>query len=189
MTTFAVHTAHTAPAAAAPILDATQKGLGFVPNLFGVMADNPAVLEAYTTLGGIFDKAGFSATERQVIKLTASFENACHYCTAAESAVAGMLKVDPEVISALREQRPLADRKLEALRTFTRTVIRERGFVAGPAIEAFRAAGYTNAHVLGVILGVAIKTISNYTNHVAETPLDAPFQALAVKTTRPTVAA
>ena len=36
--------------------------------------------------------------------------------------------------------------------------------------------------MLEVILGVGFKTLSNYTNHVANTPLDAPFKRFAWST-------
>lgn len=42
-------------------------------------------------------------------------------------------------------------------------------------VEAFLAAGYTRQTVLEVILGTALKTLSNYTNHIAKTDLDPAF--------------
>jgi hypothetical protein len=38
------------------------------------------------------------------------------------------------------------------------------------------AAGYTRRQVLDVVLGVGMKTLSNYTNHIAHTPLDPAWQ-------------
>jgi hypothetical protein len=49
------------------------------------------------------------------------------------------------------------------------------GFVSNEDTADFLAAGYTQAQILEVILGVTFKTLSNYTNHIAETPLDAAF--------------
>lgn len=40
---------------------------------------------------------------------------------------------------------------------------------------------YTKQNVLEVNLIAALKTISNYTNHIADTPLDEPFQAEKVE--------
>jgi alkylhydroperoxidase family enzyme len=56
-----------------------------------------------------------------------------------------------------------------------------RGWVEETDIERFIAAGFTRAQVLEVILGVAMKTISNYSNHIAETPLDEAFAGAAWK--------
>ena len=69
MTTFKLHTVETAGESKA-LLEGAQKAMGFVPNLFGVMAEAPAVLEGYQTLAGIFGKTSFSETERQIILMT-----------------------------------------------------------------------------------------------------------------------
>ncbi|MGB6169912.1 MAG: hypothetical protein WBF52_20185 [Geitlerinemataceae cyanobacterium] len=82
----------------------------------------------------------------------------------------------PEDIEALRQGRPLTDRKLQALRLFTQRMIVARGWVNDREIEEFLAAGYTQQQVLEVILGIAVKIIHNYTNHIAKTPLDKAFQ-------------
>ncbi|WP_256936082.1 carboxymuconolactone decarboxylase family protein [Caballeronia sordidicola] len=83
-----------------------------------------------------------------------------------------MIKMDPAVIEALRAGVPLPNAKLEALHRFTTLVVRDRGFVPEVDIVAFLAAGYTRQNVLEVVLGVAAKVMSNYTNHLAHTPLD-----------------
>jgi alkylhydroperoxidase family enzyme len=67
---------------------------------------------------------------------------------------------------------------LEALRTFTIQMMRERGNVTDAQMKAFFDAGYGHRAVLDVILGLAQKTMSNYINHVAETPVDEVFQPL-----------
>lgn len=179
MPKFQFHTPQSAPEVARPALEAAQKSLGFVPNLYAMLADNPAALEAYQTLGAIFAKAGFSLVERELLPLIVSVENKCSFCVGAHSALATMAKVSPDVIEAIRNARPIADAKLEALRAFTVKVIRERGFVADADVARFLEAGYTKAHVLGVILAVAWKTISNYANHLADTPLNEQFAAFA----------
>jgi len=172
---YTVHTVDTAPAAAREILAGARKGLGFVPNLFAVMAEAPALVKAYTTLSRIFDETSLSATERQVVLLTVSYENDCEYCIAAHSTIAGMQKVPPDVVQSIRDGRPIADSKLEALRRFTAAVVNSRGWPSDADTAAFAAAGYGRQQVLEVVLGVGLKTISNYANHIADTPLDAAF--------------
>lgn len=180
MTRFEIHTLESAPEASRPILEATKRGMGRIPNLFGVFAEAPAILEAYTSVSKILEtSSAFDATELQTVLLSASYKNECDYCMAAHTAIAGMQKVDQTVVQSLRDGTPLSDPKLEALRRFTQAVVEQRGFVAGDAIEAFLAVGYTNRHVLEVILGVGFKTLSNYVNHIAETPLDRAFQPFA----------
>jgi hypothetical protein len=40
-------------------------------------------------------------------------------------------------------------------------------------------AGSTKEQVLEVLVGVAMKTLSNYTNHIAHTPLDKQLEPFA----------
>jgi len=171
-----IHSTETAPAASRPILEGAKKALGFVPNLYGTFADAPPVLQAYTAVATAFDSTSLTPLERQVVSLTASFENECTYCMAAHSTMAGMQKLDGDVIDALRAGQELSDPKLAALARFTRLVVSERGFVSAAEQQRFLDAGFTPAQVLEVVLGVAMKTISNYTNHLAAPPLDAAFE-------------
>ncbi|MGE0641576.1 MAG: carboxymuconolactone decarboxylase family protein [Thermoanaerobaculia bacterium] len=175
MNPFIVHSQETAPEASRFALAGAQSKFGFVPNLIGMLADSPAAVGGYLGLGEQFDKSSFTPAERQVVLLAVSFENSCDYCMAAHTVVAGMSKVPAVAIEALRSGEPLPDARLDALARFTRAVVRERGRVSEPDLAAFLAAGFTQAQVLEVVLGVAMKTLSNYANHLAHTPLDPAF--------------
>ncbi|GAB1234916.1 carboxymuconolactone decarboxylase family protein [Ferrigenium sp. UT5] len=177
MSTFTLHTLDTAPAGSLPILDAAQKGLGFIPNLYAHLAESPATLQAYKQLGALLEQSAFTPQEQQIILLAVSQYNRCTYCVAAHSFIArNMAKVEDATIAALRSGGALPDGKQNALADFVRAVVRERGWVAdSPELKAFFAAGYTRQQALEVVLGVAMKTISNYTNHLTDTPLDAAF--------------
>lgn len=72
---------------------------------------------------------------------------------------------------------PLADAKLEALRVFAEKVNLSRSWPEESDVQALLDAGYTTATVLEVILGTSLKVLSNYTNHVAATPVDKGFAA------------
>ena len=180
MTTFQTHTLETAPGDSRPLLERAQKTYGAIPNLLAIFAESPALLGAYLQLGELFDRqTAFDATERQVVLMSASYENECGYCMAAHSAIALRQGVAEAVVEGLRDGTHLADAKLEALRDFVRAVVRKRGWVAEDEVETFLAAGYTQRHVLEVILGIGMKLLSNFTNHIAKTPLDHPFQSLS----------
>jgi len=175
--TFKLHTLDSAPAGSLPILEAANKGLGFIPNLYAHLAESPATLEAYKQLGALLEKSAFSPEEQQSILLAVSVENRCTYCVAAHSFIArNMVKVPADTISVLRSGGALPNAKLNALAAFTRAVVRERGWVAdSQELKRFFAAGYTKQHALEVILGVAMKTVSNYANHLTDTPVDEAF--------------
>ncbi len=176
MTTFPVHSSETAPEASKPILAATQKKFGFVPNIIRVFADAPAIVEAYTTVMGIFEHSSLSDAEQQTILLSVSFVNECDYCMAAHSMVARMKNVPAEIIEALRAGTTLPDAKLDALAVLTRSIVETRGWPTDAAKEAFFTAGYGTQQYLEVIVGVSLKTLSNYVNHAADTPLDSAFE-------------
>jgi len=169
---FTLHDTSSAPTASADFLNGVQKAWGFVPNLHRVLAESPAALEAYTTLWSIAEKTGFMVQERNIVYLAIIYENECTYCMAGHTNLSRMAKVDNDAIAAVREGRPIADPKLEALRQFAAKVTRQRGFVTEADVAAFKAAGYDNRAALDVLVLGATKLISNYTNHLAQTPND-----------------
>ncbi len=170
---FAVHHKDSAPTESAAILTTIEKAWGFVPNLHRVLAESPAALEAYATLWTIAEKTSFTAVERNVAYLSIIYENECTYCMAGHTNLSRMAKVEDTVIAAVRDGTPLTDGKLEALRIFAALVTRNRGMVSADDVTSFKAAGFDNRAVLDVLVLAATKLISNYTNHLAETPNDA----------------
>lgn len=181
MSQFRLHDTASAPDDAKPILEQSQKTMGMIPNLHAVLAESPETLKAYGTLHELFTNTSFNNDEITVVWQTINVEHECTYCVPAHTAIAKQMGVSDEISRALRDETPLPDAKLEALRTFTRQVIAKRGHLDGADLDAFFSAGYGQQQVLEVILGLAQKTISNYVNHIAETPVDEPFQSMAWK--------
>jgi len=179
---FVPQTVESAPEKSRPILQNVKKAFGFIPNLMATFANNPSVLEGYLALDGVFEKGSFTPVERQLILLAASVENSCNYCTAAHSTIAkGFLHAAPETVLAIRTGAPIADKKITALVNLTREIVRERGFTQQATVEAFLSAGYRKEQVMELLLGVALKTISNYLDHVSPTPLDQAFETEKVR--------
>jgi uncharacterized peroxidase-related enzyme len=177
MSTFTIHTVDSAPQDAKPLLEGARESLGFVPNLFGAFAESPPALNAYLTLSGLVENdTDFSPTEAQVVLLAVSAVNGCEYCVAAQTGIAKARKIDDAVVAAIREGRPIDHPKLKALRRFAETVVEKRGWADASDVRAFLDAGYTKRHVLEVILGVTMKTLSNYVNHIGGIKLDRQFQ-------------
>jgi alkylhydroperoxidase family enzyme len=82
-----------------------------------------------------------------------------------------------EVVSAVRSNLAVPDPKLNALVALTKEIVSERGHVRAQTTENFLAAGYRKEQVLEVLIGVALKTISNYLDHISPTELDQAFQS------------
>lgn len=175
MSVFITHTLASAPRASNALLQDAKKKMGFIPNLLGAMAESPATLESYLTLSALFDQTAFTVTERQLVILSISRARDCAYCLAAHGTIAKMQKIPAEIVQAVYYNLPLADTKLEALRTFTLAVLSADGLVGQIALQNFYLAGYQKQHVLEVVLGISFKTLSNYINHINDTPIDANF--------------
>ena len=124
----------------------------------------------------LFGNSSFDTDEITVVWQAVNVEHNCHYCVPAHTGIAKNMGVSDDISDALRNQTPLPNTRLEALRTFTLSVVRERGNVDDNAVQAFLDAGFTRRHILEVVLGVSQKVMSNYTNHLADTVLDEPFR-------------
>ena len=179
MTDFQLHTKETAPEGGAELLERSEKAFGRIPGLHAVMSESPQHLEAYQKLHELFQQTSLSTVEQNVVWLTINVEHECHYCVPAHTGIAHMQKVPQDVIDALRDNTPLADPRLEALRDFTLKVVRQRGHVSDADVQTFLDAGFTKRNVLDIILGLAQKVMSNYVNHLAETPVDKVFEKFA----------
>ncbi len=166
-----------APAESLPLIEKSKKAFGRLPGLHSVMAGSPPLLDGYQTLHRLFaEETAFDADEKTVVWQTINVYHECHYCVPAHTGIAKMMGVSDEISDALRDETPLPSDKLEALRSFTLAMLETRGNPSEDAFEAFYAAGYGERQVLDIILGLAQKVMSNYTNHVAHTPVDAPMQ-------------
>jgi uncharacterized peroxidase-related enzyme len=173
MTRLPLRTIDDAPAESRPALDAAEKNNGFLPNLLRVLANAPVALETYLTVSGINARAGLSLREREVVQITAAATHGCGFCVAGHTAVATKKAgMDQSTVEALRTITAPADPRLAAVARFTTEVIRSRGAVEDAALDAFRAAGFTDANALEVVLGVSLATLCNFANNLGRPPLN-----------------
>lgn len=159
------------------IEDATKKNGGW-PNMYGNMINSTGLLETYLHGYNMFrTESGFTPVEQEVIFLTLSYENECNYCMAAHSFIADkMSKVPTEVTDAIRAGLPIADNKLQVLSLFTKQLFISRGRPTKEEVSIFLAAGFDEKKILEIILALAVKTLSNYSNHVFDTETDDMFK-------------
>lgn len=176
MSQFKLHTAETAPEAAQPLIKKSNAAFGMLPNLHAVMAEAPTLLEGYQVLHELFQKTSFNAEELTVVWQSINVEHSCHYCVPAHSAIAASMKVDDAIVDALVNKKPLENEKLEVLRETTLALVKNRGVLSEQALNKFFDAGYAQQQVLEIVLGISQKVMSNYTNHLADTPVDQPFK-------------
>ena len=176
MNDFTVHTLETVPQASKDLVEKSIQTNGMLPNLHAVMAEAPGLLEGYQVLHKLFSESSFNAQELTVVWQTLNVEHECHYCVPAHTAIAHMMKIDPELTQALRDGDAMPNEKLQALHDTTLAMTRSRGHLTSDEMKKFFDAGFTQQQLLEIVLGIAQKVMSNYTNHLANTPLDDVFK-------------
>jgi alkylhydroperoxidase family enzyme len=179
MTDFTLHDENTAPEGSKELLAKSKAAYGMIPGLHAVMAEAPGLLEAYQQVHELFVNSSFDKDELTVVWQTINVENACHYCVPAHTGIAKSMGVDGAITNALRDKTALPNARLKSLRDFTLALVRERGNLDDATVQTFLDAGFTKRNILEVILGYSQKIMSNYTNHIADTPVDKPFQKFA----------
>lgn len=172
-----------APEAAKPLLQGALEKFGMIPNMYARMAQMPGLLGTYLHGYELFrGESGLTPPEQEVVLLTISRENGCEYCVAAHSMVGKVMShVAQDVLDAIRAGTTIPDARLQALGTFTVAMIDRRGNPTDEDVESFFKGGFSEHHILAVILAISVKTLSNYTNHVFHTPVDAAFAPFAWK--------
>lgn len=189
MSVFTLHSVDTAPSDSRPLMEQSIKDYGMLPSLYQVMASSPQLLAAYFKLHELFEQTALSVEERTVVWQTINVENQCHYCVPAHTAIAKSQGVSDDISNALREERTLDDPRLNALRDFTLILVRNHGNPSAEEVQAFLDAGFEPRAILDVLVGFSQKVLSNYTNHLAQTPLDEPFKPFEWAPKGPTKAA
>lgn len=178
MSRITVQSIESAPEASRPYLEKAKARNGFVPNLLGVLANAPSAIETYLTVTEINSRSSFTLAEREVVQITAATNHGCSFCVAGHTAIAYKQgNLSAELVEGLRQQTALPDARLEALAAFTRAIIRSKGAVSEAELADFKAAGYGEQQVIEVILGVALATLCNFSNVLADTELNPELAA------------
>jgi uncharacterized peroxidase-related enzyme len=179
--TLPVQTIESTHGSAKTMLEESKAQMGSVPNMYANMANSPGLLETYLLGYKRFrEESGFTPVEQEVVLLTISRFNVCTYCMAAHSMIADkMSHVPADILEALRTGSSIPDAKLTALSAFTHILLEQRGNATTTELDDFKEAGYTERQVLEIILAIAVKTLSNYSNHIFQTEVDKSFQRYA----------
>ena len=178
-TEFTLHDLDSAPEGSKPLLEKFTKNFGRIIGFYGMLAESPEALRGYKALSDAFDNTTLSDDEKTVVWQTINVEHECHYCVPAHTFMAKAMNVSDELNDGLREETPLPDPRLEALRDFTLILVRNRGHASDAEIKAFLDAGYTRRNILEVVLGISEKVLSNYVNHITKTPVDNEWDQFA----------
>lgn len=182
MARLTIHNTETASEDVKARVEHAAKANGFLPNLVGVLANAPAAIAFYQDIGKLNATTSLTPAEREVVQIISAKINSCHFCLAGHSKIATWKKLLSENnISAAREADASAfdDEKLAALATFTVAVLTRKGAISSAELNAFLAAGYNEQQAVEVVVGLALATLSNFTNNLARTELNPELQDFA----------
>jgi uncharacterized peroxidase-related enzyme len=163
-----------APEKSQPLLEAVQKQLGVVPNMFRAISNSPAALEGYLGLNGALAKGALEAPTRERIALAIAEFNACDYCLSAHTYLGKNLSKLSDAEIAANRDGGSTDAKADAAVRFAVKVAETRGHPSEADLQAVKQAGYTDAQVMEIVLHVALNTLTNYVNETIKTEIDFP---------------
>ena len=163
---FTEHTLDSAPVASRRAMEQVERRMGFLPPAVARLASSPHLLDGFLRLSGIFEQTTLDPLAREVIVMTVATRNECHVCIALHTGKLRQLGADEGLIEALREQRELADPRLDAVRVFVLDVLATAGGVGDDELASFMAHGYTEQNALEVVLGIGTYTMSTLANRL-----------------------
>jgi uncharacterized peroxidase-related enzyme len=168
------------PEASRASLQAVAKSLGSVPNLFRLVGNSPAALKGYLGLSAAVAASSLGAKTQERIALAVAEINGCDYCASAHTYLGrNVAKLDDAEITANRNGSSNDPQAAAAVR-FAAQVVKNRGHISAEDLSAAKAAGFSDAALIEIVLTVALNTFTNYVNEVAKTDIDFPI----VKTRR-----
>jgi len=163
----------TAPDSSREMLQTVRERMGMIPNVLATLAHSPPALQGYLQLKEALAGGRFSEAEQEQINLAVSQTNQCDYCLAAHRTVGGQLGLDEEAIRLARAGQA-DDQRLRAALTFVQKLVEKRGWADDEDLREAREAGLNDPEIIELIAHVTLNTLTNYTNHVADTELDFP---------------
>lgn len=159
------------------LLEAVQAKLKITPNVTRVMANSPAVLEAYVHFSGALAGGALDAQLREQLALEVAEQNSCQYCLSAHTALGKMAGLSDSEIDSARNASSASPRNAAALK-FAKAVVASQGQVSDADLAAVRSAGFSDGEIAEIIAHVALNIFTNYINSAAQTEIDFPPIAL-----------
>ena len=149
---------------------------GNVPNIYRMLADNPAVLESFVTQERLLEERGvLSRAERALVALIVAGHAGCRYCEAVFAKELESAGISPAVRRTIRHGKLPRDRRLAALTYATRRTLARHGRLGRAEIGALERRGLAWPELLEIIGIIAAYTLATYANNLARTRIDPEF--------------
>ncbi|WKV10553.1 carboxymuconolactone decarboxylase family protein [Marivirga harenae] len=155
------------------IFEGMKKQMGMVPNVYAAIGNSGPALKATMAIQENLAEGEFDGKEQEVIALSVAEANQCGYCLSAHTAAGKMKGLSVDETVEIRNGE-IADEKYKALSDLAKAITDKRGYPDQKLFDAFFEAGYNQAALSELIVLVSLNTITNYTNHIAQTEIDFP---------------
>jgi uncharacterized peroxidase-related enzyme len=146
---------------------------GRVPNAMATFANSPVALDGFLELSKIVNQGRLNTRQRELLALAIAQENECQYCLSSHTAFAARAGLSPASIRSARAAQ--SDNPFdEALVSFAMKAIQHRGAVPEEDLKSARESGIDNGLMREIIAVIALGTLTNYANRIADTDIDFP---------------
>ena len=165
------------PAATTPdrqaLLSAIHQAFGATPAMFKTVAQSPAALKMMWSAFGALGAGVIPPRLGEQIAVAVADRNACEYCLAAHTALGRKAGASAAEMAAAQAGES-ADPKTNAALRFALKVVDARGQVTDADVQALRAAGFDDEHIVEILAHVALNLFTNYVNVAFAVPVDFP---------------
>jgi uncharacterized peroxidase-related enzyme len=155
------------------VLDQIQAAFGATPNMFRTVAHSAAALKSMWGSFGALGAGVIPPRLGEQIAVAVADRNACDYCLAAHTALGRKAGASAEEMAAAQAGESSDPRTATALR-FALKLVDERGRVGEADLQALRAAGFDDEHIVEIVAHVALNLFTNYVNVAFAVPVDFP---------------
>ncbi|QFZ85809.1 peroxidase-related enzyme [Variovorax paradoxus] len=155
------------------LLSQIHGAFGATPNMFRAVANSPAALRSLWGSFGALGGGVIPAQLREQIAVAVADRNACHYCLAAHTALGRKAGVSAADMAAAQAGESADPRTAAALR-FALKLVDARGQIDDADVQALRAVGFDDQHIVEILAHVALNLFTNYVNVAFQVPVDFP---------------
>jgi uncharacterized peroxidase-related enzyme len=178
MTNFTPVESETATGKAAELLAQVQKSLGRTPNMTKVMANSPTLLQSYLALSGAVAGGTLKPAVRERLAIASAQLNGCEYCLSAHTYIGtNVAKIDAAELDSARRAES-EDAHIAAVLKLANTIAENAGDVNTAELQAARDAGVSDEEIGEIVANIALNTLTNYFNVLAQTENDWPVVSL-----------
>lgn len=167
--------------AAKAAMEMVNKKLGRVPNMYQVMANSPAILEAYVKFNGALSSGTLGNKMAELIALATAEKNSCSYCLSAHSFFGAKVGLTEEQMLEGRLFHS-QDEKMNTGLLFAKKMLDNPKEISSADIEPLRNVGYSDGDILEIVANVIRNIFTNYINIISETEVDWPVIVKSLNT-------